>query len=81
MKRLLEWEEFEDEEDEDTFQIGDKVIKNEKTWIPSDFDNWGRGEGIGVIIKPPFELDEGEVDVMWNGGRCFEYTRELKKIK
>ena len=26
------------------FNIGDKVIKNEKTWEVNDFDSWGRGE-------------------------------------
>lgn len=30
---------------------GDKVIKK-KTWIPNDFDNWGRGIGIGIVVEP-----------------------------
>jgi hypothetical protein len=58
-------------------KIGDKVIKNEKTWIPNDFDSWGRGVGIGVVVKPPFEIDIDEVDVRWEGGRCFETINQL----
>jgi hypothetical protein len=47
------------------FEIGDKVIKNKKTWIPSDFDSWGAGEGLGEVVEPPFEIDDDEVDVRW----------------
>lgn len=63
-----------------SFKIGDKVIKNPKTWIINDFDSWGRGKGIGVVVEPPFELGKGELDVRWPGGRCFESTKELKKL-
>ena len=35
------------------FKVGDKVIKNEETWESSDFDFWGRGIGVGVIVEPP----------------------------
>ena len=45
------------------FNIGDKVIKNEETWEQNDFDSWGRGIGVGIIVEPPFEMDKGEVDV------------------
>lgn len=54
-----------------TFQVGDRVVKNEATWVASDFDAWGRGIGVGVVVEGPFEVD-GEVDVRWPGGRCFE---------
>lgn len=63
------------------FKIGDKVIKNEKTWQPNNFDEWGRGVGIGIIVEPPFEMDDNEVDVRWTGGRCFEYTEQLIKVE
>jgi hypothetical protein len=59
------------------FKIGSKVIKNPETWIPSDFDNWGAGEGIGEIVEPPFELDDDSVDVVWPAGRCFQQKSEL----
>jgi hypothetical protein len=62
------------------FNIGDRVIKNVETWIPNDFDHWGRGVGEGVIVTPPFEMDKGEVDVKWEGGRCFELTYQLLKV-
>ncbi len=59
---------------------GDKVIKNPDTWIPNDFDSWGRGLGVGEVVEPPFELDADVVDVRWEGGRCFEETNQLKLI-
>ena len=59
------------------FNIGDRVIKNPEGWIPNDFDNWGRGIGDGVIVEPPFELDEGQYDVRWPRGRCFEDDTQL----
>lgn len=62
------------------FNVGDKVVKNEETWEPNDFDSWGRGIGVGIIVEPPFEMDKGEVDVRWEGGRCFEFTHQLRKV-
>jgi len=59
------------------FKIGDYVKKNPESWIQSDFDGWGRGIGIGIVVEPPFEMDKNEVDVRWKGGRCFENTEEL----
>ncbi len=58
-------------------KIGDKVVKNPNTWIPNDFDGWGRGVGQGVVVEPPFDLDDDEVDVRWPNGRCFENIDEL----
>lgn len=60
-----------------TFQVGDRVVRNPATWQPNDFDSWGRGAGVGVIVEPPFPLDPGEVDVRWPGGRCFEWIAQL----
>jgi len=59
------------------FKIGDSVIKNEECWEPNDFDNWGRGEGVGIIVEPPFELDDTEYDVRWPNGRCFESATQI----
>ena len=35
---------------------GTKVIKNPDTWVPTEFDGWGRGEGVGTIVEPNVEL-------------------------
>jgi hypothetical protein len=60
-----------------SFKIGDRVIKNPETWQPNDFDAWDRGVGIGMIVEPPFALNPDEVDVRWQGGRCFESVNSL----
>jgi len=59
------------------FGIGNFVKKNPETWKPNDFDSWGRGEGIGMVVKSPIPLADDEVDVRWPGGRCFENTDQL----
>jgi len=71
---------FEDRSMGDELNVGDRVIKNEQTWIPTEFDSWGRGEGIGVIVEPPFGLNDNEVDVRWVSGRCFEFKNQLIKV-
>ena len=63
------------------FKPGDKVIKNEETWISNEFDAWGRGIGIGIVVEPPYKLDEDEVDVIWPAGRCFEFVNQLKNLE
>jgi hypothetical protein len=60
------------------FHIGDQVIKNPSTWVVCEFDGWGRGMGVGIVVEPPFVLDADEVDVRWPGGRCFEYESQLQ---
>jgi hypothetical protein len=60
------------------FTVGDRVVRNPAAWIPSDFDAWGRGVGIGTVVTPPFPLDDlDSVDVAWPAGRCFERTDGL----
>jgi hypothetical protein len=34
-------------------KIGDRVVKNPETWMPSEFDAWGAGVGVGVIVASP----------------------------
>lgn len=59
------------------FRVGEYVKKNPETWQPNEFDSWGRGVGVGQIVEPPFEMVNGQVDVRWPGGRCFENVLEL----
>ena len=59
-------------EDIRKFKVGDLVVRNPDTWQPSEFDAWGRGQGVGVVLEPPFELRPRDVDVRWPKGRCFE---------
>lgn len=63
------------------FQIGDQVVKNPATWQPCEFDAWGRGEGVGVVVESPIPLDADQVDVRWPGGRCFESVHGLLPAK
>ena len=59
------------------FKVGDYVKKNPDTWKPNEFDSWGRGEGIGQVVEPPFQMEAHEVEVRWPGGRCFENVDQL----
>lgn len=56
------------------FKVGDKVVKNPATWIPSDFDRWEAGVGIGevVAVEPA-----NQVDVRWPAGRATQQEIEL----
>jgi hypothetical protein len=55
------------------FKVGDRVVKNPGKWKVTDFDSWGRGVGVGIVVEPPFAIDDlDQVDVCWAGGRCFE---------
>lgn len=64
---------MQDDEIASGFQSGDRVVKNPDTWEPNAFDAWGRGEGVGVVVDPPFQVDDLKlVDVRWPAGRCFE---------
>lgn len=57
--------------------VGTRVVRHPALWQPNEFDSWGRGEGVGVVVEPPFPLDPGEVDVRWPAGRCFEMQSGL----
>ena len=59
------------------YRVGDKVIRNESTWVPNAFDSWGRGVGVGEVVEPPFALEPDSVDVRWPAGRCFEFVSQL----
>jgi hypothetical protein len=59
------------------FSVGGFVVKNREAWSVNDFDRWGRGVGVGVVVEPPFPMNDDEVDVRWPHGRCFEKTAEL----
>lgn len=59
------------------FAIGDRVVRNPATWKPNEFDQWGRGRGVGVVIAPPFHMDDSVVDVRWPCGRCLEEVAGL----
>jgi hypothetical protein len=59
------------------FKVGEYVKENPESWIPNDFDSWGRGTGIGIVVEPPYEMDNNELDVRWKGGRCFENIDQL----
>ena len=53
--------------------VGTLVRKNPNTWEPNAFDSWGRGQGVGEVFEPPFDISDLDmVDVIWPSGRCFE---------
>lgn len=62
------------------FRVGDRVVKDPGRWRPSDFDGWGAGVGIGVVVDV---LDEapgetlGDLDVRWPSGRCYQRSDEV----
>ena len=60
--------------------VGTRVVRHPTLWQPNAFDAWGRGEGIGVVVEPPFPLDPGKVDVRWPAGRCFEWRAGLQTL-
>lgn len=60
---------------------GTFVRKNPDTWEPNDFDSWGRGVGVGVVVEAPFDVSDLDiVDVRWPAGRCFEKVQGLQVI-
>jgi len=59
------------------FPVGSLVIANPTKWRSNAFDVWGRGLGVGLVVEPPFPLENDTVDVRWPAGRCFEETDQL----
>lgn len=57
--------------------VGTLVVSNPAQWKPNEFDAWGRGRGVGVVVRPPFTPSPGIVDVRWPAGRCFEEVRQI----
>ncbi|MCK9458170.1 MAG: hypothetical protein M0R80_00640 [Proteobacteria bacterium] len=57
-------------------EVGDFVVRNASNWTPSDFDAWGAGEGVGIILEI---IDSETIDVRWPGGRCYQRPDELIK--
>ena len=59
--------------------IGDKVVKDPAGWVPSDFDRWSAGIGVGEIValsKNKNGVIDG-VDVRWPTGRAWQLPQEL----
>ena len=71
--------------------IGSRVVRNPATWLASEFDGWGAGEGVGEVVEPPWSHEGGIflgggvteadwvpcVDVRWPTGRAFQRVDEL----
>jgi hypothetical protein len=62
------------------YNLGERVVKNEKNWIVNDFDGWGRGEGIGIVVDVMPDWGEG-VDVRWDNGRCYERLEQIQSYE
>ena len=55
-------------------KVGSLVIKNEINWIANDFDSWGRGIGEGEVLEI---LEDGDLDVCWPSGICYETINQV----
>ena len=60
------------------FNVRDWVVKDPERWRPNEFDGWGRGEGVGVVVEPPCYLEDEFTDVQWPAGRCFGEAAGLR---
>lgn len=66
-------------------EIGERVVKNPEKWRSSEYDAWGSGDGVGVVVPfefqsagVPFDQDGNPyVDVRWPKGRSMSYCSEL----
>jgi hypothetical protein len=63
-----------------SFAVGTRVEQDPAGWVATEFDGWGRGVGVGVVVEPPYPLPPGMVDVRWPGGRCFEPIAGLRRV-
>jgi hypothetical protein len=60
------------------FKVGDRVVKNEKTWVVNAFEGWGRGIGVGLVVGAPSGLDNFmSVDVYWPNSHCCKQIEGL----
>ena len=59
------------------FEVGTRVVRSLETWKTNEFDSWGRGDGVGVVVEPPFTLAAHKVDIRWTSGSCFESTNQF----
>lgn len=64
-------------EDPKVLPPGTKVVKNPATWVPSEFDAWGAGEGVGTVVG---NFGDGVIDVRWPTGRCFQHESEVRRL-
>ena len=62
------------------FTVGTHVVKHPESWRPDEFDAWGRGVGVGIVVESPIPLDPDTVDVRWPTGRCFERIDGLREL-
>lgn len=64
----------------DRWEVGDRVVKDPAAWVPSEFDAWGAGEGIGEVVGVVEDGPAGALlDVRWEGGQCYQWARELRR--
>lgn len=60
------------------FNVGDRVVKNPVGWIPSVFDDWGAGEGVGLVVAVTMNvIDMDLMEVEWPNGRACQRPFEL----
>lgn len=60
------------------YSTGTRVVKEERFWIESEFDFWGAGLGVGIIVNDEESLGGSYVDVKWPNGKAYQNINELK---
>lgn len=54
------------------YKLGDRVLRNPKTWVTTEDDYWGRGWGVGRVVATKPRLQ-----VQWPAGLCVEDAEQL----